>query len=57
MMSRGSKDNVYALLRKRITLGEYFPGERLKENILAEEFGISRTPIGTTTRYLRCALC
>ncbi|EEW1620302.1 GntR family transcriptional regulator [Escherichia coli] len=45
MMSRGSKDNVYALLRKRITLGEYFPGERLKENILAEEFGISRTPI------------
>lgn len=45
MQSRGSKEDVYALLRKRMTLGEYSPGERLKENILAEELGISRTPI------------
>lgn len=45
MQSRGSKEDIYALLRKRITLGEYSPGERLKENVLATELNVSRTPI------------
>ncbi|MFT4191591.1 MAG: GntR family transcriptional regulator [Comamonas sp.] len=42
---RGSSDEVYALLRRRITLGEYGPGDRLKELALAQELAISRTPI------------
>lgn len=42
---RGSAEDVYALLRKRITLGEYPPGTRLKELTLSEELGISRSPI------------
>lgn len=42
---RGSSDDVYALLRKRITLGVYGPNFRLKELSLSEELGISRTPI------------
>ncbi|MBR8457090.1 GntR family transcriptional regulator [Burkholderia dolosa] len=43
---RGSStDEVYVLLRKRITLGEYGPNARLKEMGLAQELGISRTPI------------
>lgn len=42
---RGSADEVYALLRKRITLGTYGPNYRLKEVSLSEELGISRTPI------------
>jgi len=42
---RGSTHDVYALLRKRITLGDYGPGDRLKELDLAQELQISRTPI------------
>lgn len=44
-MRRGSAHEVYALLRKRITLGDYGPGDRLKELDLAQELQISRTPI------------
>ncbi len=32
-------------VRSRILLGEYGPGEHLKEERLAEELGVSRTPI------------
>lgn len=32
-------------IRRRILLGEYGPGEHLKEERLAEELGVSRTPI------------
>ncbi|MBP1318295.1 GntR family transcriptional regulator [Herbaspirillum sp. 1130] len=42
---RGSAEEVYALLRRRISLGEYPPGTRLKELTLSEELGISRSPI------------
>ncbi|WP_315138336.1 GntR family transcriptional regulator [Achromobacter marplatensis] len=42
---RGSTDEAYAILRKRISLGEYGPGTRLKELSLSEDLGISRTPI------------
>ncbi|MCL2894748.1 GntR family transcriptional regulator [Brenneria tiliae] len=51
--ARGSKEDVYALLRKRITLGEYAPGVRLKEMTLSEELGISRTPIRAAFQRLR----
>jgi len=48
----GATDEVYALLRKRITLGEYGPGFRLKELTLSRELGISRTPIRTAFQRL-----
>lgn len=38
-------DRIYHTLRSRICLLEHPPGERLREEDLAEEFGVSRTPI------------
>lgn len=38
-------DNLYRTLRTRICLLDYEPGTRLSEVALAEEFGVSRTPI------------
>lgn len=42
--SRGV-DAIYTELRDRICLLRYPPGAMLSENVLAEEFGVSRTPI------------
>ena len=36
---------IYAMIRRRIALLEYRPGQRLSEEVLADEFGISRTPV------------
>ncbi|MEX0343353.1 MAG: GntR family transcriptional regulator [Rhizobiaceae bacterium] len=36
---------IYEELRERICLLEYKPGEIIKERDLAEEFGVSRTPL------------
>ncbi|MEW9804765.1 GntR family transcriptional regulator [Mesorhizobium sp. ZMM04-5] len=38
-------DRIYRALRTRICLLDHPPGERLREEDLAEEFGVSRTPI------------
>lgn len=43
--SRLDLDDVYRALRDRITLLELAPGTWLREQSLAAEFGISRTPI------------
>lgn len=40
-----SVDQIYAQLRERICLLDIQPGERLPEEALAAEFGVSRTPI------------
>ena len=40
-----SFEAIYTVLRERISLLEYPPGTVLSENTLAEEFGMSRTPI------------
>ncbi|MEP4423250.1 MAG: GntR family transcriptional regulator, partial [Nitratireductor sp.] len=43
--SRERIERIYAVLRKRICLLDYAPGERLREEALAAEFDVSRTPI------------
>lgn len=43
--SRQRLDQIYATLRMRICLLDYPPGMRLTEDVLAEEFETSRTPI------------
>ncbi|MBW2539794.1 MAG: GntR family transcriptional regulator [Deltaproteobacteria bacterium] len=37
--------SVYSIIRDRILYLEYEPGKILNEKILAQEFGISRTPV------------
>ncbi|AJY45659.1 GntR family transcriptional regulator [Martelella endophytica] len=36
---------IHDIIRERITMLDYPPGERLSETALAEEFGTSRTPL------------
>jgi DNA-binding GntR family transcriptional regulator len=43
--ARGRFDRIYHTLRTRICLLEHPPGSRLREEDLADEFGVSRTPI------------
>ncbi len=43
---------LYALIRKAITTGRFAPGQRLSERELAEQYGLSRTPIREVFRYL-----
>ena len=45
-------DRLYATLRDRICLLEYPPGTRLSEEALAEEFGVSRTPLRRVLGWL-----
>jgi DNA-binding GntR family transcriptional regulator len=44
--------HIYALLFDRIISGEYPPNTRLKEEELAQQFNVSRTPIRVTLRQL-----
>ena len=46
-------DRVYAAIRARIENGAYPSGRRLKEEELAEELGVSRTPVREALRRLR----
>ena len=50
-MQRG-KEKAYEVLRQRLVGGHYQPGTQLKEEPLAREFGISRTPVRTALRRL-----
>jgi DNA-binding GntR family transcriptional regulator len=43
---------IYAVLFDRIVSGEHPPNTRLKEEELAAQFGVSRTPIRVTLRQL-----
>ena len=45
-------DRLYTTLRDRICLLEYPPGTRLSEEALAEEFGVSRTPLRRVLGWL-----
>jgi DNA-binding GntR family transcriptional regulator len=44
-LSRERFERIYKAIRDRICLLEYQPGTRLAEEELAQEFGVSRTPI------------
>jgi DNA-binding GntR family transcriptional regulator len=44
--------DVYALIRQAITSGRFVPGQRLSERELAEQCGVSRTPIREAFRHL-----
>ncbi|MCO6393007.1 GntR family transcriptional regulator [Aliihoeflea aestuarii] len=43
--ARGRFERIYQILRTRICLLDYEPGSRLREEDLADEFGVSRTPV------------
>ncbi len=40
-----TQDYVYGELRRRLMAGAYVPGERLREEPIAAEFSVSRTPV------------
>jgi len=44
--------SIYKKIRERICLFQYQPGEMLSENALANEFGVSRTPMRRILRQL-----
>lgn len=44
-MARRSQEELYEQIRDRICLLHYAPGTVLSENALANEFGVSRTPV------------
>ena len=46
------RDEVFNTLRERILKGVYKPGERLMEIHLADQLGVSRTPIREAIRML-----
>ncbi len=46
------RDVVYNTLRKAILRGEFQPGERLMEIMLANKLGVSRTPVREAMRQL-----
>lgn len=46
------RDQVVVALRSRIVNGDYPPGERLREDRLAEDFGVSRNPVREALRVV-----
>lgn len=50
-MARGQLE-IYAALRQRIVAGVYGPGVQLREEPLAREFGLSRTPVRAALKRL-----
>ena len=39
------RDSIYQALRQAILTGEFRPGQELREQVLAERYGVSRSPI------------
>lgn len=50
-MGRG-QERAYGVLRQRLVGGHYAPGFHLREEALAREFGVSRTPVRAALRRL-----
>jgi len=51
-LSRERFERIYKVIRDRICLLEYEPSTRLAEEELAQEFGVSRTPIRSVLSHL-----
>ncbi len=51
-MARTTVDRAYAELKRRIVGGDYAQGTHLKEEALAEDLGVSRTPVREALRRL-----
>lgn len=49
---RQGADKAYEVLRQRLVGGHYKPGTQLKEEPLAREFGLSRTPVRAALKRL-----
>lgn len=47
------RDQVLVALRQRIVNGDYPPGERLTEDRLAADFGVSRNPVREALRVVQ----
>src|ERR1035437_6477949 len=47
------RDQVLAELRQRIVNGDYPPGERLTEDRLAADFGVSHNPVREALRIVQ----
>lgn len=45
-------NRIYKTIRERISLLEYGPGTVLNEGVLAQEFGVSRTPVRSVLQRL-----
>jgi DNA-binding GntR family transcriptional regulator len=45
-------ETIYAELRRRLMAGHYAPGTQLKEEAIASELAVSRTPVRTALRRL-----
>ena len=45
-------NRIYKAIRERISLLEYTPGTVLNEGLLAQEFGVSRTPVRSVLQRL-----
>lgn len=50
-MQKG-RDRAYEVLRQRLVSGHYAPGTQLKEEPIARELGLSRTPVRTALHRL-----
>lgn len=48
-----SEEKIYQVLRDAILNADLPPGQQLKESLLAETFGVSRTPIRTVFQRLK----
>src|SRR5690554_787048 len=49
----GSLETAYSHLRQAIIEGRILPGSRLKEQHIAEELGVSRTPVREALKMLQ----
>ena len=47
-----TRDTVYAELRRRLMSGAFLPGQRLREEHLATELSVSRTPVRSAIQLL-----
>lgn len=51
-MNISNKERIYGELRRRIMSGVYPPGEKLREEHIAAEMSVSRTPVRTAIQRL-----